>query len=254
MRLIVRYKTLLFAMLISGAVIAAAACGGDEATPAAATKAPAAPQQPAAAPTAKAAAPAATAPTAVPVATTAPAAPVATATTAPAMQVPAVDEKSRMGGQLAVSLQGDISTLDVHHSVGDPGRGEPELPGSGDARVHSELGEHRGKRPGLRSGGLLDLILPRHVPDPDRPGGGADRRRPQGLSGPEAARPPGACEPVGLPQAQPATGGVPLRLSKQNHYSDVTPCRTISTPDQPSCGFRRTGARAGTADVEISGV
>ncbi len=117
MRLIVRYKTLIFAMLISGAVIAAAACGGDEAVPAAATQAPAAPQKPAAAATAKPAVPAATA-AAAPVATTAPAALIATATSAPALQVPVIDEKSRMGGQLNVSLLGDISTLDVHRTTG----------------------------------------------------------------------------------------------------------------------------------------
>jgi peptide/nickel transport system substrate-binding protein len=121
MHQITGFKSMLFALLLGGALVAAAACGGEEAAPTATPKAPAQPQQPAPAPTAipapTAAAAPTTAPASAPTATAAPA-PTATATTAPAKQAPRPEESGIPGGELNVSLLGDISTLDVHRTTG----------------------------------------------------------------------------------------------------------------------------------------
>ncbi len=104
-------------MAVVAALLVAMACGTEEPSTSnqPAPKQPAAPQQPA---------PAAPAPTAAAVVAPAPSGGQQPAAAATATPVPAlvdfytIDDKARYGGELNVTLIGDISTLDVHRTTG----------------------------------------------------------------------------------------------------------------------------------------
>ena len=71
---------------------------------------------------------------------------------------------------------------DIYAGDGDSCRSEPQFPRSRGAGVHTYMGQYCCDRQGLCAGRLLDILLPRRIPDADRAGSRAHRRRFAGLS------------------------------------------------------------------------